>query len=67
VGHTIRQRRTEFACHRLTASRDPLSEIAFDAGFADQSHLTDSFPHLAGVTLAAFHTRFSPHSARARR
>src|SRR3546814_20351277 len=36
VGNSIRQRSTEFACHRLTDSRDLLSEIAGEAGFSDQ-------------------------------
>ncbi|MPZ32993.1 MAG: helix-turn-helix domain-containing protein [Rhodospirillales bacterium] len=58
VGHYIRQRRVEFACHRLTASRDPLSEIAFDAGFADQSHFTKTFRRLVGMTPGLFRTRF---------
>lgn len=58
VGHYIRQRRVEFACHRLTASRDPLSEIALDAGFADQSHFTNTFRQLVGMTPGVFRARF---------
>src|SRR3546814_13632628 len=54
VGHYIRQRRIEFACHRLTASRDPLSEIAVEAGFADQSHLTNTFRRLVGMPPGRF-------------
>src|SRR3546814_17031619 len=49
VGHYIRQRRIEFACHRLTASRDPLFEVAVEAGFSDQSHLTKPFRRLVGL------------------
>jgi AraC family transcriptional regulator len=58
VGHYIRQRRVEFGCHRLTSSRDPLAEIAFNAGFADQSHFTNTFRHLVGMAPGAFRTRF---------
>jgi AraC family transcriptional regulator len=59
VGHYVRQRRVEFACHLLTASRDPLCAIAVDAGFADQSHFTNTFRQLVGMTPAAFRTRFA--------
>lgn len=54
VGEYIRQLRVEFACHRLAASSDSLSDVAFDAGFADQSHLTNTFRRLIGVTPRAF-------------
>ncbi|MGQ0548024.1 MAG: helix-turn-helix domain-containing protein [Betaproteobacteria bacterium] len=56
VGEYIRQLRVEFTCHRLAASGDSLSEIAFDAGFADQSHFTNTFRRLVGVTPGAFQT-----------
>jgi AraC family transcriptional regulator len=62
VGHYIRQRRVEFACHRLTDSPDPLSEIAFDAGFADQSHFTNTFRQLVGMPPGNFRARFVAHS-----
>ncbi|MPY88856.1 MAG: helix-turn-helix domain-containing protein [Luteitalea sp.] len=58
VGHYIRQRRVEFACHRLAASPDSLSRIAFDAGFADQSHFTNTFRRLVGVSPGVFRGRF---------
>jgi AraC family transcriptional regulator len=58
VGDYIRQRRVEYACHRLTGHDDDrLSVIAFDAGFADQSHLTNTFRRLVGMTPGAFRTR----------
>lgn len=57
VGHYIRQRRVEFACHRLTTSNDALSAIAFDAGFADQSHFTNTFRLLVGTTPGRFRAR----------
>ncbi|MPY89482.1 MAG: helix-turn-helix domain-containing protein [Luteitalea sp.] len=58
VGHYIRQRRVEFACHRLVASPDSLSRIAFDAGFADQSHFTNTFRRLVGVSPGVFRGHF---------
>lgn len=67
VGDYIRRRRVEFTSHRLIASPDRLSEIAFDAGFADQSHLTNTFRRLVGMTPAAFRSRFNPRPARAGR
>lgn len=67
VGEYVRQRRVEFASQRLVASRDRLSEIAFDGGFADQSHLTNTFRRLVGMTPAAFRARFGTSRAPARR
>ncbi|MGH7541047.1 MAG: helix-turn-helix transcriptional regulator [Gemmatimonadota bacterium] len=58
VGQYIRQRRVEFACHRLTGTQTPLSRIAFEAGFADQSHFTKTFRQLVGLTPAVFRERF---------
>ncbi|MGH7467428.1 MAG: helix-turn-helix domain-containing protein [Longimicrobiales bacterium] len=64
VGHYIRQRRIEFACHRLTASQDSLSTIAFQAGFSDQSHFTNTFRKLVGTTPHTFRARFATSSQR---
>ncbi len=58
VGHYIRQRRVEFGAHRLTTSQDPLSEIALDAGFADQSHFTNTFRRLVGMSPGVFRAHF---------
>src|SRR3546814_18712279 len=59
VGHYIRLRRIAFACHRLTASQEPLSEIAVDAGFADQKHLTNTLNRLVGIHPRRFRARFA--------
>jgi AraC-like DNA-binding protein len=67
VGDYIRRRRVEFASHRLTATAGRLSDIAFDAGFADQSHFTNTFRRLVGLPPAAFRSRFTSHRALARR
>lgn len=59
VGHYIRQRRIEYACGRLTRSDDPLAEVAFDAGFTDQSHFTNTFRQLVGLPPGTFRARFA--------
>jgi AraC-like DNA-binding protein len=46
--------RVREAAHRLASTRQPLAEIALDAGFADQAHLTRIFGRVVGVTPGAF-------------
>jgi AraC family transcriptional regulator len=46
----LQQRRIEKAKQLLETSAAPLSAIALDCGFADQSHLTRTFSRVAGVT-----------------
>ena len=58
VGEYVRQRRVEFACRQISASDDPLSEIAMAAGFFDQSHFTRTFKLLTGMTPAAYRKTF---------
>jgi AraC-like DNA-binding protein len=53
VGGMLRELRVAYAKQRL-ASAAPLREIALDAGFADQSHLTRTFKRSTGLTPAAF-------------
>jgi AraC family transcriptional regulator len=53
VGDLLRELRVAYAKQRLE-SRAPLSDIAADAGFADQSHFTRTFRRATGVTPAAF-------------
>jgi len=53
VGERLRELRVEYARQRLE-SRTPLSEIALDAGFADQSHFTRTFRRATGMTPSAF-------------
>jgi AraC-like DNA-binding protein len=51
-GHTITDAllsaRVQHVARRLTESGEPLSVIASDAGFADQSHMTRTFKRLTG-------------------
>ena len=46
--------RIRLAARRLEESSLPLAEIALEAGFADQSHLTRTFRKETGLTPAAF-------------
>lgn len=49
---TILRQRVEQAAHQLRTSSQSIAEIAFDAGFCDQSHLNRSVRRLTGRTPA---------------
>ncbi|MCI0416890.1 AraC family transcriptional regulator [bacterium] len=57
-GHTpgefIRKLRVDFARQKLSGTSEPLSQIALDAGFADQTHFTKVFKRLTGLTPRRF-------------
>jgi AraC family transcriptional regulator len=53
VGEMLRERRIEHARRELQSGR-ALSEIASEAGFADQSHFTRVFRRATGTTPAAY-------------
>ncbi|MDX1934368.1 MAG: AraC family transcriptional regulator [Capsulimonadales bacterium] len=50
VGDCLRRRRLEVACQLMAGSSFRLSEIAREAGFADQSHLTRTFKQYLRMT-----------------
>jgi AraC-like DNA-binding protein len=50
AGAYLREIRVQRAADALTRSSVPLSQIALDAGFADQSHFTRLFRTAYGVT-----------------
>jgi len=50
----IRSLRVQWARHELRRSDAPLSLIAADAGFADQSHFTRAFRRIVGTTPARY-------------
>lgn len=50
VGDYLRSRRLEFVVQRLASSQMPLSHVAVEAGFYDQSHLTRVFKRHTGMT-----------------
>ncbi len=56
-GHTpgeyVRRLRVEYVCRRLDTKVD-LAELASEAGFSDQSHLTRVFKRVMGTTPARF-------------
>jgi AraC family transcriptional regulator len=54
VGDYVRKLRIEFACQKLTASDESLVEIAFSAGFSEQSHLCRTFKRLTGLTPSEY-------------
>ncbi|HMF57435.1 MAG TPA: AraC family transcriptional regulator [Pyrinomonadaceae bacterium] len=58
-GMYLRRLRIEWASRQLTDSERPLSEIAQDAGFYDQSHFTRAFKQATGLTPAQFRRQTS--------
>jgi len=54
VGDYIRQVRTDAACQRLSRSDEPISEIALQTGFFDQSHFARTLKRLTGYTPAQY-------------
>jgi AraC family transcriptional regulator len=58
IGDFVRRRRVEFACRKIIESKAPLSEIALEAGFFDQSHFTRIFKKATGMTPANYRATF---------
>jgi|SRR6185312_4583467 len=56
VGEYARRRRFEYARRELADLERPLSDVAAEAGFADQSHLTRTFKRLTGMTPKQYRT-----------
>ena len=54
LGTYLRRLRVEWAADRLALTDQPIARIAFDAGFADQPHLTRVFKQETGWTPAAW-------------
>jgi AraC family transcriptional regulator len=46
----IQAERLRVAADALARTGEPLSRVAYDAGFADQSHLTRTFSRTVGLT-----------------
>lgn len=59
VGDYVRRLRIEHAARRLRTHEVPLSEVALDAGFYDQSHFTRRFKTAIGVTPAKYRASWS--------
>ncbi len=56
VGEYVRRRRLEYVRRKLVDLELPLAQIAIDAGFADQSHLTRIFKRFTGMTPGRYRT-----------
>jgi len=54
IGDYLRRLRIEQACAALINSDAPMSEIALAAGFYDQSHFSNTFKKITGMTPAAW-------------
>ncbi len=52
VGQYARLQRMRHAARLLIDTDDSLAEVAYDTGFFDQSHLTNSFQQIAGFSPA---------------
>jgi AraC family transcriptional regulator len=54
ITERVRERRVERAAGLLGASRTPLSAVAHQSGFADQSHLSRVFRRATGLTPGGY-------------
>lgn len=54
------KRRVAFARQRITQTDQTLADIAYEAGFSSQSHMTEMFRRSFGVTPGKFRTGFGP-------
>lgn len=50
IGEYVRQLRIDAACEELSYSETPLSTVATNAGFYDQSHFANTFRRYTGMT-----------------
>jgi AraC family transcriptional regulator len=61
IGEYARRLRVEAACREMAESDLPLSEIAANAGFYDQSHFSNVFKRHTGMTPTAFRSAVRTH------
>jgi AraC family transcriptional regulator len=54
IGDYLRRIRVQFACRALANPATELTQVAIDAGFADQSHFTRVFKRVTGLTPGDF-------------
>ena len=66
VAAYLRRERLRWACRLLSGTLMPLLEIAQEAGFADQSHLTRALRQATGLTPAAYRRRFGSAGSKTR-
>jgi len=65
TGDYVRRLRIEQACAALTTSDAPITEIALAAGFYDQSHFSNTFKKITGMSPAAWRVASSNPNRRA--
>jgi AraC family transcriptional regulator len=56
VGEYLRRLRLQYTRQRLADPEVPLAQVAAEAGFADQSHLTRTFKRFTGMTPGRYRT-----------
>lgn len=54
----IKRVRVRMTCHALVFSDQPLTQIAIDHGFSDQSHFTREFRHQMAMTPRQYRARY---------
>jgi AraC family transcriptional regulator len=54
IGDYLRQRRIEFACHKISTSKDSLVNIALASGFSNQAHFSRIFKQTTGMSPAQY-------------
>ena len=57
--------RMNAACHLLVSTELPISEIALQTGFYDQSHLSNQFTRHRGMSPSNYRTKYSAEAERA--
>lgn len=60
IGEFVRRKRIETACRAMEKDDRELSEIAGSVGFYDQSHFTNTFKRLTGLTPSEYRSAFRP-------
>jgi AraC family transcriptional regulator len=60
VGQYVRGQRIEFACRQISTTDTPFRDIAYAAGFFDQSHFTRTLKKFVGVTPSEYRATFGP-------
>ena len=58
IGEYRQRLRVDFACREISKSHSSLAQIALDAGFASQAHLSKVFKRLTGTTPAKYRDSF---------
>ncbi len=61
LGRYVRGLRLDWVARQLAVSDLSLSELALQAGFADQSHMTREFKRYAGFSPGHYRSRTNPH------